>query len=195
MINGIRKREKRERKLCSQSEWRVAWTSHSRRTDLPFTTIQNNPTMDYSFSDDEDEPQDSFQRQASSSSSIRLDSLTPTASPTRGTREARRPPHPQSPFGRSPSSRPPYQPRGPSPTPSSSTGPEAAEPFVTLPAISRLQRIWVAERTSPELLPWNSSDAGTHWRCDETIDEVCEQIEQQMVSQESKSAQKGDQSS
>ncbi|CAO1614778.1 unnamed protein product [Parajaminaea phylloscopi] len=52
-----------------------------------------------------------------------------------------------------------------------------AGPPVPRPAIERLQRIWVSERCAPELMPW--SDPGSRWRCDEVVDEVCAQVEQQ----------------
>lgn len=61
-----------------------------------------------------------------------------------------------------------------------------------LPAIVRLQKVWVAERACPDLLAWSAGDGGegahlrnlssTRWRCDEIVDEVCAQIEQQVVS-------------
>ncbi|CAO1615525.1 unnamed protein product [Sympodiomycopsis kandeliae] len=55
----------------------------------------------------------------------------------------------------------------------------------SLPAITRLQKIWVAERTCPDLLSWSghqrgSNTSSTSYRCDEVVDEVCAQIEQQM---------------
>ncbi|PWN22468.1 hypothetical protein BCV69DRAFT_292907 [Microstroma glucosiphilum] len=44
------------------------------------------------------------------------------------------------------------------------------------------RRLWVAERSCPEILAWSSADGGggERWRCDETVDEVCAQIEEQM---------------
>lgn len=71
----------------------------------------------------------------------------------------------------------------------STTAHDAPQP---LPAIVRLQKVWVAERACPDLLSWSgigSSTGGaridvssTRWRCDEIVDEVCAQIEQQVVS-------------
>lgn len=53
-------------------------------------------------------------------------------------------------------------------------------PPLPLPAIERLQKVWVAERSAPELLPW--SDSASRWKSDEIVDEVCAQMEQQVVS-------------
>lgn len=64
--------------------------------------------------------------------------------------------------------------RGAAPT---APGPGPPPP---LPAITRLQKAWVAERSCPELLPW--SDPNGSLRCDEVVDEVCAQVEQQVVS-------------
>ncbi|CAO1636186.1 unnamed protein product [Jaminaea pallidilutea] len=51
-------------------------------------------------------------------------------------------------------------------------------PPLPLPAIERLQKVWVAERSAPELLPW--SDSASRWKSDEIVDEVCAQMEQQV---------------
>lgn len=77
-----------------------------------------------------------------------------------------------------------------SPTPSTFTDQIGLHPFTQAPAIDRLQRLWVAERSCPEILAWSSADGGggERWRCDETVDEVCAQIEEQMVSIEEERA-------
>lgn len=58
-------------------------------------------------------------------------------------------------------------------------GPSTGPP-PPLPAIERLQKVWVAERCSPELMAW--TDPGAKYRCDDIVDDVCAQIEQQVVS-------------
>ena len=75
----------------------------------------------------------------------------------------------------------------------STTAQDAPQPVA---AIVRLQRVWVAERACPDLLSWSGNGgasgggarmdvSSTRWRCDEIVDEVCAQIEQQVVSKES----------
>lgn len=50
------------------------------------------------------------------------------------------------------------------------------------PAIDRLQHLWVQERCSPEMLSWSGAPGAGGARCDEVVDEVCAQLEQQVVS-------------